>query len=76
MDQQPVWLQIRPGDVVAVQPPHQSPWLGQVLYVEGGARTEPPNYAQVMREDDLAVVSIHPDWVLDRLPGAGLRVTA
>tara|TARA_Y100000991_G_C21781834_1_gene267507 strand:- start:316 stop:543 length:228 start_codon:yes stop_codon:yes gene_type:complete len=72
----PVCLEIKPGDCVAVQPPHEAPWLGQVLYVEGGARTADPNFAQVIREADLAVISICHSWILDRIPGTGMRVMA
>ena len=71
-----VVLEIKPGDCVAVQPPHQTPWLGQVLYVEAGGRTADPNFAQVIRDKDLAVISICPSWILDRIPGKGMRVMA
>jgi len=71
-----VVLEIKPGDCVAVQPPHQRPWLGQVLYVEAGSRMTDRNFAQVIRDDDLAVISICPSWILDRIPGTGMRVMA
>ena len=71
----PIFLQIEPGDVVAVQPPQKQPFVGQVLYVDGGACAYHPNYAQVIREEDMAIISINPDWVVDRVPGAG-RITA
>ena len=72
----PIVLEIKPGDCVAVQPPHQAPWLGQVLYLEVGTRKADRSFAQVIRENDLAVVRICPSWILDRIPGAGIRVMA
>ena len=39
--------------------------------VEGGARTADPYYAQVIREDDLAVIGIDPAWFVERIPKAG-----
>ena len=50
-----VVLEIKPGDCVAVQPPHQRPWLGQVLYVEAGSRMTDRNFAPVIRHDHHAV---------------------
>ena len=72
----PIVLEIKPGDCVAVQPPHQTPWLGQVLYVEASSRITDRSFAQVIRDDDLAVISICPSWILDRIPGTGMRVMA
>ena len=71
-----VVLEIKPGDCVAVQPPHQTPWLGQVLYVEASSRMTDRCFAQVIRDDDLAVICICPSWILDRIPGTGTRVMA
>ena len=65
---QPDFLNVQVGDVVAVNQPGQKPYLAQVLYVEGGARFSDPNFLQVVREDDCAVLSICPSWVTDRLP--------
>ena len=72
----PVVLKIKPGDCVAVQPPHQTPWLGQVLYINAGSRVANQNFVQVIRDQDLAVISISPNWVMDRIPGNGMRVMA
>ena len=63
-------MNLKVGDVVAVRQPGQEPWLGSVLFVEGGARTADPYYAQVIREDDLAVIGIDPAWVEERIPRA------
>ena len=71
-----VVLEIKPGDCVAVQPPHQTPWLGQVLYIDAGSRVANQNFVQVIRDQDLAVISISPNWVMDRIPGNGMRVMA
>ena len=68
---QSIFVPIEIGDLVAVQPPRQEPFIGQVLYVEGGASSEHPHNAQVIREDTMAIVSINPGWVLDRVPGEG-----
>jgi hypothetical protein len=65
------FLPIQIGDLVAVQPPRQEPFIGQVLYVEAEASTQQPSNAQVIREDNMAIVSINPGWVLDRVPGEG-----
>ena len=65
----PVFLDVEVGDVVAVNPPHAAAYLAEVIYVEGGARFSDPNFLQVVREDDCAVLSICPSWVTDRLPG-------
>jgi hypothetical protein len=65
------FLPIQIGDLVAVQPPRQEPFIGQVLYVEAEASSQQPSNAQVIREDNMAIVSINPGWVLDRVPGKG-----
>ena len=66
----PEFLKIETGDVVAVEMPNQKPFIGQVLYVEGGARFSDPNFLQVIREDDCAVLSICPSWVTARCPAS------
>ena len=68
---QSIFVPIEIGDLVAVQPPRQEPFIGQVLYVQSGASSEHPHNAQVIREDTMAIVSINPGWVLDRVPGEG-----
>ena len=66
-----VFLLVQVGDVVAVAPPRLEPYLAQVLVCEGGARTGEPSFLQVLREDDLAVLTINANWVIDRIsPGA------
>ena len=65
----PDFLNIQVGDVVAVHKPGEKAYLAQVLYVEGGARTADPNYLQVVREPDCAVMNICPSWITNRLPG-------
>ena len=64
----PVGLDVKVGDVVAVKPPSEKAYLAQVLYVEGGARFSDPNFVQVCREPDCAVMSICPSWITQRLP--------
>ena len=64
------FLLVRGGDVVAVAPPRLEPYLAQVLFCEGGARTGEPSFLQVLREDDLAVLTINANWVIDRLSPA------
>jgi hypothetical protein len=63
------FLSVAVGDVVAVASPRQPPYLAQVICCEGGARSGHPSFLQVVREDDLAVLTIQADWVLERLPG-------
>jgi hypothetical protein len=63
----PLFLAVRVGDVVAVAPPRQQVFLAQVISCEGGARTAEPSLLQVLREDDLAVITVNADWVIDRL---------
>lgn len=63
----PLFLAVRVGDVVAVAPPRQQVFLAQVICCEGGARTAEPSLLQVLREDDLAVITVNADWVIDRL---------
>jgi hypothetical protein len=63
----PLFLAVRLGDVVAVAPPRQQVFLAQVICCEGGARTAEPSLLQVLREDDLAVITVNADWVIDRL---------
>ena len=46
--------------LVAVQPPRQEPFIGQVLYVDSAASSQYPHNAQVIREDTMAIVSINP----------------
>ena len=62
-------LRIQPGDVVAVAPPHQAAWLGQVIHVVEGARSQELSVAEVVRDDDCTVVTINPEWVMDCIPG-------
>ena len=66
-----LFVPIEIGDLVAVQPPRQEPFIGQVLYVDSAASSQYPHNAQVIREDTMAIVSINPGWVLDRVPGEG-----
>jgi hypothetical protein len=63
----PLFLAVRLGIVVAVAPPRQQVFLAQVICCEGGARTAEPSLLQVLREDDLAVITVNADWVIDRL---------
>ena len=64
----PDFLDVEVGDLVAVNQPNEKPYLAQVLYVEGGARTADPYFLQVCREPDCAVMSICPSWITQRLP--------
>ena len=64
----PDFLDVEVGDVVAVNQPNEKPYLAQVLYVEGGARFSDPNFLQVVREPDCAVMNICPSWITNRLP--------
>ena len=63
------FLLINVGDVVAVAAPRQPPYLARVICCEGGARSAEPSLLQVVRDGDLAVLTINADWVLERLPG-------
>ena len=45
----PDFLNVQVGDVVAVNQPNEKPYLAQVLFVEGGARTSDPNFLQFCR---------------------------
>ena len=69
----PDFLNVQVGDVVAVNQPGQKPYLAQVLYVEGGARFSDPNFLQVYREPDCAVMNICPSWITGRLPGRSMQ---
>ena len=65
----PEFLDVQVGDVVAVKgPSDKATYLAQVIYVEGGARTADPNFLQVVREPDCAVMNIFPSWITQRLP--------
>ena len=63
------FLLVGVGDVVAVAAPRQPPYLARVICCEGGARSAEPSLLQVVRDGDLAVLTINADWVLERLPG-------
>ena len=65
----PDFLDVEVGDVVAVHKPGEKAYLGQVIYVEGGARFNDANYCQVVREPDCAVMNICPSWITALLPG-------
>lgn len=65
-----VFLQVEVGDVVAVAAPRRPPFLARVICCEGGARSAEPSLLQVVRDDDLAVLTINADWVLERLPAS------
>ena len=67
----PLFLAVGRGDVVAVAPPRQEPFLAQVIGLEGGARTGHPSFLHVLREQDLAVLIIQADWVVDRIAAPG-----
>ena len=57
------------GYGVAVKgPSDKATYLAQVIYVEGGARTADPNFLQVVREPDCAVMNTCPSWITHRLP--------
>ena len=62
------FLNVQVGDVVAVHKSNEKPYLAQVLFVEGGARTADPNFLQVCRKPDCAVMNICPSWITQRLP--------
>ena len=64
----PEFLDVKVGDVVAVNQPNEKPYLAQVIYVEGGARFSDPNFLQVCREPDCAVMNICPSLNTQRLP--------
>ena len=65
----PEFLDVKVGDVVAVKgPSDKATYLAQVIYVEGGARTADPNFLQVVREPDCAVMNICLSWITQRLP--------
>ena len=64
----PDFLDVQVGDVVAVKPPSEKAYLAQVIYVEGGARKADPNFLQVVREPDCAVMNICLSWITQRLP--------
>jgi len=51
-------LDVEVGDGVAVHPPCAASYLAEVINAEGGARFSDPNFLQVVREDDCAVISI------------------
>ena len=65
-----VFLRVEVGDVVAVAAPRCPPYLARVICCEGGARSAEPSLLQVVRDGDLAVLTINADWVLDRLPAS------
>ena len=58
---------VQVGDVVAVNQPGENPYLTKVLHAEGGARTADPNFLQVVREPDCAVMNICPSWITSRI---------
>ena len=66
-----LFVPIQVGDLVAVQPPRQEPFIGQVLYLDADPNGQHTSNAKVIREDTMAIVSIDPGWVLDRVPGEG-----
>ena len=59
----PDFLNVQVGDVVCVNQPGEKTYLAQVLYVEGGAGFSDPNFLQVCREPDCAVMNICPSWI-------------
>ena len=62
------FLKLKVGDLNAVSPPYLPAFLGSVLFVEGGACTEDPCFAEVVSGGDCAVISVCPSWVTDRIP--------
>ena len=55
------------ADVLVVKPPSEKAYLAHMLYVEGGARFSDPNFLQVCREPDCAVMRICSTWITQRL---------
>jgi hypothetical protein len=66
-----LFLAVGRGDVVAVAPPRQEPFLAQVIGLEGGARSGHPSFLHVLREHDLALLIIQANWVVDRIAASG-----
>ena len=64
----PDCLEVQVADVLVVKPPSEKAYLAHMLYVEGGARFSDPNFLQVCREPDCAVMNICPSWITQRLP--------
>ena len=55
-----LFVPIQVGDLVAVQPPRQEPFIGKVLYLKTDSNGQHTSNAQVIREDTMAIVSIDP----------------
>ena len=64
----PDFLNVKVGDVVAVNQPNEKPYLAQVLLLKVCARFSDPNFLQVCREPDCAVMNICPSWITGRGP--------
>ena len=53
------FFDVNVGDVVAVKgPTDKATYLAQIIYVEGGARTADPNFLQVCRKPNCAVMNL------------------
>ena len=68
--QEPRFLAVRVGDLVAVHPPHMAPgegWIGEVIHAEGGARSAANSLFQIACIDSGVIRTVNADAVIDIL---------
>jgi hypothetical protein len=59
----PVFLAVRVGDAVLVQPGGDDWWVGQVIHREGGARCNGNSFFQIACVDTGVIRTVNPNWV-------------
>ena len=75
MEQQPLFLAVRVGDLVAVMAGSDW-WMGHVIHSEGGARSSDPSLFQIACIDSGAIRTVNADAVVAIVQRSGTLQTA
>lgn len=74
--QEPRFLAVKVGDLVAVRTDRNEHWIGQVIHAEGGARSAANSLFQIACIDSGVIRTVNADAVIDILgPSAALEAT-
>lgn len=65
--QEPRFLAVKVGDLVAVRTDRSEHWIGQVIHAEGGARSAANSLFQIACIDSGVIRTVNADAVLDIL---------
>jgi hypothetical protein len=68
---EPLFLSVRVGDAVLVEPASGEWWVGQVIHREGGARCSANSFFQIACVDTGVIRTVNPNWVTGVVQRAG-----